>query len=138
MNTHANRSALARAIECWNAGRLDDYLAIYDPAIVLHGYPGVDHGLDSVRRFYVGFLGAFPDARLLLHDVLAVDDKVVCRFQCIGTHRGPFMGVPATGKPVDFTGITVLRFAGGKCIERWSHADFLKLLQQIGALPAPA
>jgi hypothetical protein len=35
-------------------------------------------------------------------------------------------------------GITILRFAGGRCVERWSQADFLYLLQQLGAFPAPA
>jgi len=45
------------------------------------------------------------------------------------------MGIPPTGKQVTMTGITILRFAGGKCVERWSEADFLGLLQQLGVVP---
>ena len=44
-------------------------------------------------------------------------------------------GIPATGKRVSIAGITILRFGGGKVVERWSQSDFLGLLQQLGALP---
>src|SRR5437763_17057692 len=53
------------------------------------------------------------------------------------THRGAFMGVPATGKRIEFGGITILQFRSGRCVERWSQADFLGVLQQLGAIPAP-
>ena len=52
-------------------------------------------------------------------------------------HGGPFQGMPATGKPFTLPGITILRFADGGCCERWSQADFIGLLQQLGALPPP-
>lgn len=35
------------------------------------------------------------------------------------------------------TGITILRFEGGKCVERWSQADFLGLMRQLGVIPTP-
>jgi len=55
-----------------------------------------------------------------------------------GIHRGPFLGVPATGRPYSLGGITMMRFAGDRVIERWSSADMLGLLVQVGAIPAPA
>jgi predicted ester cyclase len=45
------------------------------------------------------------------------------------------MGIPATGRRVSVNGITILRFADGRCVERWSQTDFLGMLQQLGALP---
>jgi predicted ester cyclase len=54
-----------------------------------------------------------------------------------GIHSGTFLNVPASGRPYVLPGITVLRFAGGKVTERWSSADMLGLLVQVGALPAP-
>jgi hypothetical protein len=38
----------------------------------------------------------------------------------------------------EIDGITVLHFRDSRCIERWSSADFLSLLVQIGAMPPPA
>jgi predicted ester cyclase len=48
------------------------------------------------------------------------------------------MGVPATGRPYVFEGITIMRFRGDQVVERWTTADFLGLLVQLGAVPAPA
>jgi predicted ester cyclase len=63
---------------------------------------------------------------------------VTCRFSVSGVNNGPFMGMPPTGKEISMDGITILAFRDGKCVERWSQADFLSLLQQVGALPQPA
>lgn len=45
------------------------------------------------------------------------------------------MGIPPTGKNIEVTGMTVIRFGGGKFVERWSLVDMLSWLQQLGALP---
>ena len=61
----------------------------------------------------------------------------LCLFTLSAIHTGEFNGIPATGKPVQVNRISILRFAGGKCVERWSETDFMGLLQQIGVIPAP-
>jgi predicted ester cyclase len=134
--TSANVRALEQARERWNAGDLFAYLELYDPGIVLHGYVGVEPGIASVRAFYEGFHAAFPQSELVFDDLIAADDKVVCRFTIRGTHGGPFQGLPPTGKPVVVPGITILRFVNGRCVERWSQADFMGLLTQLGAVPS--
>lgn len=48
-----------------------------------------------------------------------------------------FMGVPATGTAIALPGITILHFRGNQVIERFSQADMLGLLVQVGAVPAP-
>jgi predicted ester cyclase len=55
-----------------------------------------------------------------------------------GRHEGAFMGVDPTGREIALDGITVLRFENVKCVERWSQANMLGLLVQLGALPPPA
>jgi steroid delta-isomerase-like uncharacterized protein len=137
MTAEGNRAVLHRAGERWNAGDLAGYLALYGPDAVVHGYPGVAPGLASIRRFYEAFWAAFPGSRLRVEDVLAEGDRLAVRFVVEGTHGGPFQGIPPTGQPVRLPGITILRFTGGRCVERWSQADFLGLLQQLGAIPGP-
>ena len=132
-----NKATLERAIENWNEGNLPGYLDLYDPGVVLHGYQGVEPGLEGVRRFYEAFWSAFPTSRITLEDVIPEGDEVACRFTLRATHGGEFNGIPATGREVTLPGITILRFAGGKCVERWSQADFLGLMQQLGVVPAP-
>ena len=48
------------------------------------------------------------------------------------------MGIAPTGKPDVAGGISIVRVAGGKVTEEWEQLDTLGLLQQLGALPAPA
>ena len=73
--------------------------------------------------------------RIRLDDVLERGDEVAARFAFTATHRGEFMSVPATGRPVEVTGITILKYRDGRCVERWSEMNTLALLQQIGAIP---
>lgn len=137
MAAQENKAALERAIGRWNEGDLPGYLELYDADAVLHGYQGVEPGLEGIRRFYEAFWAAFPGSRIALEEVVSEGDEVAAHFTLRATHEGEFNGIPPTGKQVVVTGITILRFADGKCVERWNQADFLGLLQQLGVIPAP-
>ena len=137
MSTTPEIAALNRARDHWNAGDLDGYLKLYRDDVVLHGYAGVDPGFAAVKSFYQAFWTAFAGSRLVFLDCWSSADKVTCRFEVHGTHNGNFQGMPATGRDFVLPGITILRFVGEHCVERWSQADFLGLLQQLGAIPGP-
>jgi predicted ester cyclase len=136
MDTHPGITALTRAQERWNAGDLNGYLALYRSDVKVFGYAGVEPGFENLKRFYEGFWAAFPGSRLVFEDVFTSADKVTCRFIAHGKHTGNFQGMPPTQREFSLPGITILRFVGNQCVERWSQADFLSLLQQLGAIPA--
>jgi predicted ester cyclase len=46
------------------------------------------------------------------------------------------MGVPASGREIAFSGITISRCRDGRIVEEWEICDTLGLLQQVGAVPA--
>jgi predicted ester cyclase len=131
-----------RARQCWNSGDLDGYLALYHDDIKLHGYSPEPMRKSGVRAFYevvcasLGEAGR-PNPTLEFLEVMTNDDLYCCRFTMSGLHRGPFLGVLATGRPYSIGGITMMRFSGTRVIERWSNADMLGLLVQVGAIPAP-
>ncbi len=136
MTNTDNPTVLRRAIERFsNPQSRARYFELYDPSCVLHGYPGVAPGLDGIKAFYAAFWAAFPDVLLTLDDVLAEGNRVAARFSFTATHLGEFMGVKATGRRVTGTGITILEFKQGRCVERWSETNTLALLQQLGAIP---
>jgi len=137
MSSEENKAVIRRAVPHFTPSGLETYLHLYHPQAKLHFLPpGLPAGREGARVFYGNFLAAFPDTRLTVDDFVSEGDKVACRFTVTGTHRGEFMGVAATGKNVSVTGITILRFENGQCVERWSEANFLGLLQQLGAVPA--
>jgi predicted ester cyclase len=133
------QQTLETARAAWNAGDLDGYLQLYDDAIVLHGYDPDPMDRTGVRGFYEAIFAGFDSPQLEFHDVLWDRDQCAIRFTMSGRHVGPFHGIEATGQDVALPGITILRFNdAGRCAERWSRADFLGLMMQLGAIPAPA
>jgi predicted ester cyclase len=89
----------------------------------------------QVERFYRGIFAAFDSPQLIFHEMLESGHTLTIRFTMTGTHAGEFMGVPATGRTIALPGISILRFDGATVSERWSIADTLGLLVQLGAMP---
>jgi steroid delta-isomerase-like uncharacterized protein len=135
----ANLAVLRAAVDAWNAHDRDRYLTGYLPDVKLHGFPeGVDDAA-TLGDFFAGFWEAVPDARLTLGDAFEAGDQAAARLTITGTHEGELMGVAASHRSISVEVITILRFgADGRIAERWNVADFLSMLQQIGAIPAAA
>ncbi len=69
------------------------------------------------------FLAAFPDGHVTTEGLIAEGDQVVERFSFRGTNTGSLMHLPATGKKVIFSGVSVFRIANGKIVEHWGAHD---------------
>jgi predicted ester cyclase len=131
-----NKAIVRRAIENFNnPATRNAYLDVYDANSVIHGYNLV--GLESIKQFYKGLWAAFPDSRVTIEDVIAEGDKTAVRYTFSATHQGDFMGIPPTRRKVNVDGVTILRFANGKCVERWGQMDMLGLMQQLGVISPP-
>lgn len=133
-----NRDAFDRAIAAWNAGDLDRYLELYDDSIRLHGYSPEPMGKTEVRGFYGALFDALDDIHLEILQVVETDDTLAVHAVMSGTHSGEMFGVPGTGVRISQPVMTMIRFVGGRAVERWSVADTLAVMAQIGALPQPA
>jgi steroid delta-isomerase-like uncharacterized protein len=132
----SNRTVVEHALDCFSDPlRREDYFRLYSDHIVLHGYQGIDPGLENVKRFYAAFWSAFPDSCVTAEEFIEQSETVVVRYVITGTHRANFMGVAASGKQIRLPGISILRFRDGQCFERWTASDSLVLLAQIGGLP---
>jgi steroid delta-isomerase-like uncharacterized protein len=136
LSIEENKAVLLRAIAQFNdPSQRTNYFDLYAAHAILHGYSGVEPGIESIKSFYAAFWSAFPDASVTIDNLMGEGNQVACRFAITGTHTGGYLGIPATGRRVSFTGITILRFVDGRCVERWSQADSVGLLQQLGVVP---
>lgn len=112
---------------------------LFDPNGVNHSpVPGLPPGLSMMEEFEIFFgliLTAFPDIRAEIHTQVAEGDKVVTHKSFRATHQGDFMGIPATGKAVEFDVIDIFRVADGKMTDHWAVGDMMGLMQQLGAVP---
>jgi len=97
--------------------------------------PGTPMDLEGMKQSSTLTSKAFPDMQVKLEEILAEGDKVACRWTATATHKGEFMGIPATNKQVTVTGIHIDRIAGGKIVESWNYSDMTEVMQQLGVKP---
>ncbi len=133
-----NTAIVQRWYDAFNAGDLDAVADALAPVIVQHAADFADaKGVDEVRASMGAFMDAFPDMQHDIEVMVADDDLVAARVIAHGTHQGEFMGIPATGKDVTWSILSIYRIACGQIAEQWSEVDALGRLQQLGAVPLP-
>jgi steroid delta-isomerase-like uncharacterized protein len=117
-----------------NLSAIDEIAA--EDYVELDPLPGQAPGREGLKAFLatVSF-PAFPDQRWVTDEQIAEGDKVVSRFTMYGTHRGDFMGIPATGRTIAVKGVVIDRVVDGRWKDSRLLMDTLSLLQQLGALP---
>jgi steroid delta-isomerase-like uncharacterized protein len=102
------------------------------------GMPGQPEGKEGVIFFVNAMRGAFSDIKATVGASVESGDMASAQVTVTAKHTGEFMGVPATDKSVEIEGIDIIRIEDGKCAEHWGVTDNMALMQQIGAVPAPA
>ncbi len=91
-------------------------------------------GMDGLKRGYAAFLNAFPDLHVTVEDMIAEADKVVVYKTLTGTHRGTHLGIPPTGKRVQYQIISIYRIKNGKIAEYWGLQDEISLKRQLDVI----
>ena len=84
----------------------------------------------------VPYQAAFSDALWHVEDMLAEGHTVVTRWVGTGTQDGDLPGIPAAGGKVAVPGVWYQRLENGKVVESWQVWDTLRMLQQLGVIPA--
>lgn len=140
MSTEQNKARYRRFIEeRFNQGRLETVDELLAPEYVFHDAPpGSPSGPERVKAVIRMFRGAFPDLQITIEQQVAEGDLVGSLATTRGTHRGELFGVPATGKTIVMTGMTLVRFANGRMVESRVKNDQLGPLRQLGLTPRPA
>jgi len=101
--------------------------------------PGLRGDRDSIHILFDSLRSAFHNMRVTISEQIADDYKVVTRKTFTGTHGGPFLGIPPSGRPIDLEVVDIITLNGGKIVEHRVIFDQLTLLRQLGAIPeAPA
>ena len=126
--------------EVWNEGKTQTIYELLSPDAIGIGQLEDGNPLCGPAEFLPlveRIRGAFPDINMVVEDAFGAEDKVVLRWSATMTHHGDHLGMPASGKRVRMTGITIARIADKKIIEGWDNWDQLGMLKQIGAYASP-
>jgi steroid delta-isomerase-like uncharacterized protein len=97
--------------------------------------PGQATDRQGAKDFIGIMLQAFPDLNFTIDRQIAEGDTVASVGKMTGTHKAPFMGVPATGKKVSIQVMDTGRVRGGKFSEHWGMVDVPAMMTQLGVAP---
>ncbi|MEV5799593.1 ester cyclase [Streptomyces collinus] len=127
----AAQTAFGEAVVTGDLDALDEIVAPdaidHDPA------PGQGPGPDGYKAMFGQLRAAFPDLNVQVEHLMATEDELAFAYVITGTHLGPLMGRPATGRKVSYRGMQISRFdSDGKLVERWGSSDELGMLRQLG------
>jgi predicted SnoaL-like aldol condensation-catalyzing enzyme len=101
------------------------------------GTVGTVTGSANVAGLFAGVVAAFPDAHIVIDDVFGQGDQVVVRVVVSGTQEGAILGIPASGRHVQWDGVDVYRLSHGKISNIWAGDDWTAILNDTGTYKAP-
>jgi predicted ester cyclase len=107
---------------------------LFAPGCAHHGIAPGPRGSAAVQQWVATLRRAFPDLRAMVEEEIVDGTRVVERLALAGTHRGEFLGVPPTGRHVEWPVVTIVHGGiAGTFTEHWMVWDRLDILRQIGA-----
>ncbi len=130
------KDIVRRMFDAFNRGDTTALESIVSPSFVEHEDlgPGVPLNRAGLIQWLKSLRQSFPDAQFKVEEIAVDGDRVWCRGVVTGTHRGEFMGIPASGKSTRAEFLDEIRFDNYKIAEHWGQFDSMALMQQIGAM----
>ena len=133
-----NLAAVSAVLHGWNVGDVDEVLRWYDPDIHWHdvAMEEVHRGTGEVGRQLATLFSAFPDLSFTVGRRIAKGDLVAEEWTLRGTHRGEFLGIPATGRSVNIQGMSMVEMRDGRFLTDCFYFDGAGAMRQLGLLPS--
>lgn len=116
-----------RFIEPWSTGNLEIFDEICAPDYTL----GEGEDLKVLKDAIIMYRKAMPDLKSEILEMIAEGDRVAYHWTMHGTHQGEYQGIAPTHKSVQFTGITIIRFADGKIVHDQFQSSSPSMNEQI-------
>lgn len=110
----------------------------WHPDFMWYGPAGIGstRGLEEFRAHHqIPFLTGFPDRRGAGHYIRISDGDYAVTGgwpSVLGTHNGPWLGMPATGKRISMRVMDFYRLQDGRIAENWVPIDVIDIARQMG------
>ena len=122
MSLDENKDLVRRAVAADSPEEMDKY---YARDYVGHASEGSEQGdytlADVKKEWFEVIKSGFPDVTIRLESIVAEGDLVASRVVVTGTHTREYLGVPATGKTLRTSAVSIDRIVGGKIVESWGE-----------------
>jgi len=138
----ANRELVRRWFEeVWNKQSEEAIDQMFGSQGKCYGIPepnSVLIGPESFKTVHRQFLGAFPDIRMTIRDIICEGDRVAATWTVAMTHLGPSLGFAPTMQKVSLEGCSVLVVRDGQIHEGRNYMELEGLINRLKSSAAPA
>lgn len=123
----------------WSKGKVEVIDELMAPNCRFHDsvFPTLTSGAENYKQHIRACREGFPDLKFTIEDEIAERNEVVLHWKGHGTHRGTFLGMPATNKSATVSGTTISRIEKGKIVEQWADWNVMSMMEQLGMASAP-
>ena len=135
----ANKQVVLKFMQDVLDGHHGDHAGLYltDDMQWHGGTVGTVAGGKNVGDLMTQVVTSIPDLHTDVKDIFAQGNKVVVRLVVTGTQEGPLLGIPATGRHLQWDAIDLYRLKGGKISQEWASEDLTAILNDTGTYKAP-
>ena len=129
-----NMEVVRKWLKAADEGNIEGAMELFAPNFLWY-YPSnnpAPMSTEESREHIVMLHKAFTEWVEKIEEIMAVGDKVITRAIATTTQTGKFLGIPATGKKVEYSLIVIWRLEDGKIVEMREEADMFGLMQQLG------
>jgi steroid delta-isomerase-like uncharacterized protein len=121
--------------EVWNKGRESAIDEMCAPDIIAHGLQDTQgneiQGIEAFKTFFRTFVSSLSEIHVDVEAIVTEGNLTVARCDVRAKHTGEGLGKPPKGKPLHFTGISMVRLEDNKIAEAWNYFDFATMFQQM-------
>lgn len=89
-------------------------------------------GADGWKASIAHLRGVFAGLTTAIEDVVVSGDLVAVRSVSRGVHTGELLGVPGTGRQVEFRACDFHRLENGRIARTWHLEDYFGIAAQLG------
>lgn len=122
--------------DVWTDGKVDvvdQYLA---DSYTIHNDPGDPWdgqtlSIEGFKNRLVQSRAMAPDQIFHVKKMVEEGNEIAVAWTWSGTHLGDIPGIPATGRKIAMTGLTIYDFEGDRLSGHWQVADRLSVFQQL-------
>lgn len=137
MSVEQNKALVRQFWLAFEASDQEALAEVLSPDLVAHstGSPDpqpLEQHLQGIKAFAAGF----KDRYFSVDEMIVEGDTVATRTTMRGVHSGEWNGIPASGKRIEATGLTIERIRDGKIVERWFSFDIPRYMRELA--PAAA
>ncbi len=131
--SHEAVQVLARWFEeVWNLRREETIDELLTANSICHTDEGPVIGPEEFRqKMYYPFLAAFPDVRVTVEEIVPDGNRVIVLWSATGTHSGDIPGLPATGRRVEFKGLTRALVVNGKMMDGLQNSNIVEVFNSL-------